>query len=132
MYILVCCVHIFTYVKIQNRKLHISYLSKQNFLNTYFFVLQERRSTRNTVTLLSLNLNSAGAYRCEVSAEAPLFNTVSQRNRLNIIVLPNSRPRISGAKKKYHVGEKVDVNCTSDRSKPAAILHWYINNREVR
>ena len=107
-------------------------MSKQNCQNTCFiFVLQERRSTRNTVTLLSLNLNSAGAYRCEVSAEAPLFNTVSQRNRLNIIVLPNSRPRISGAKKKYHVGEKVDVNCTSDRSKPAAILHWYINNREV-
>jgi hypothetical protein len=47
--------------------------------------LQENRSDKNRVTLLSLNLNSAGTYRCEVSAEAPLFNTVSQRNRLSVI-----------------------------------------------
>ena len=106
---------------------------RKDFLERVYEIisLQERRSNRNTVTLLSINLNSAGAYRCEVSAEAPLFNTVSQRNRLSVIVLPNSRPRISGAKHTYHVGERVSVNCTSDRSKPAASLHWYINNREV-
>lgn len=94
--------------------------------------LQDRRSSANTVLLLSLNLNSAGNYRCEVSAEAPLFNTVSQRSRMEIIVLPNSPPRISGAKPTYHVGDLVQVNCTSDKSKPAASLHWYINGREVR
>ena len=93
--------------------------------------LQERRSNKNTVILLGLNLKSAGNYRCEVSAEAPLFNTVSQRSRMEVIVLPNSRPRISGGQHTYHVGDWVRVNCTSDKSKPAADLQWYINGREV-
>ena len=85
----------------------------------------------NTVILLNLNLKSAGSYRCEVSAEAPLFNTVSQRRKMGVIVLPQSRPRISGGKHTYHVGDHVRVNCTSDKSKPAANLKWYINGREV-
>ena len=76
-------------------------------------------------------MKSAGAYKCEISAEAPLFDTVSRIGRLSVIVLPNSQPRISGAKHTYHVGERVSVNCTSDRSKPAASLRWYINDMEV-
>ena len=94
--------------------------------------VDERRSNMNKVFLLSLNLKSAGNYRCEVSAEAPLFNTVAQRKRLSVIVLPKNRPRISGGKHTYHVGDYVRVNCTSDKSKPAANLHWYINGRDVR
>jgi len=93
--------------------------------------VDERRSNKNTVILLGLNLKSAGNYRCEVSAEAPLFNTVSQRSRMEVIVLPNSRPRISGGQHTYHVGDWVRVNCTSDKSKPAADLQWYINGREA-
>ena len=77
-------------------------------------------------------MKSAGAYKCEISAEAPLFDTVSRIGRLSVIVLPNSQPRISGAKHTYHVGDYVRVNCTSDRSKPAATLHWYINGRQVK
>lgn len=47
-------------------------------------------------------------------------------------VLPRSGPRISGGKSIYHVGDRVSVNCTSERSKPAATLHWSINNQAVR
>ena len=101
------------------------------FVNTFLYIFQERRSNRQTVTLLRLNLKSAGAYKCEISAEAPLFDTVSRIGRLSVIVLPNSQPRISGAKHTYHVGERVSVNCTSDRSKPAASLRWYINDMPV-
>ena len=50
---------------------------------------------------------------------------------MEVIVLPNSRPRISGGQHTYHVGDWVRVNCTSDKSKPAADLQWYINGREV-
>ena len=42
-------------------------------------------SDKNQVTLERLNLSSAGQYRCEVSAEAPLFNTVAQSKKMNII-----------------------------------------------
>ena len=41
-------------------------------------------------------------------------------------------PHITGVQKKYHVGDKVNVNCTSYRSKPAASLSWYINGGKVR
>ena len=51
---------------------------------------------------------------------------------MNIVVLPRGGPRISGGKHTYHLGDRVRVNCTSERSKPAAALHWFINNRPVR
>ena len=46
-------------------------------------------------------------------------------------VLPKGQPRISGMRRSYRLGEKVKVNCTSERSKPAAALHWYINGELV-
>ncbi|XP_059095235.1 uncharacterized protein LOC131890003 [Tigriopus californicus] len=87
-----------------------------------------RHSNKNQVMVRNLNLQSAGQYRCEVSAEAPLFNTVSRSSRMDVVVLPRKGPRISGGSHTYHVGDRVHVNCTSERSKPAATLHWYINN----
>ena len=45
------------------------------------------KSDRNQVTLKNMNLKSAGQFRCEISAEAPLFNTVSQRRSLSVIGL---------------------------------------------
>ncbi len=50
-----------------------------------FFQFQRQLSDKNQVTLENLNLNSAGQYRCEISAEAPLFNTVAQSKKLNVI-----------------------------------------------
>ena len=38
----------------------------------------------------------------------------------------------TGNFKGYRVGDILDVNCTSPRSKPPAILKWYINNEMVR
>jgi len=46
-------------------------------------------------------------------------------------VLPRSGPRISGGRSTYHVGDHVSVNCTSERSKPAAALEWLINGKAV-
>lgn len=42
-------------------------------------------SDKNQVTLEDVNLSSAGQYRCEISAEAPLFNTVAQSKKMNVI-----------------------------------------------
>ena len=41
--------------------------------------------------------------------------------------LPDEGPIITGGFPRYHIGDKVEVNCTSSRSKPAAKLKWYIN-----
>ena len=45
------------------------------------------KSDQNRVTLKDMDLDSAGQFRCEISAEAPLFNTVSQSRPLSIIGL---------------------------------------------
>lgn len=46
-------------------------------------------------------------------------------------MLPIEGPRISGGETYYGNGDVVSVNCTSPKSKPAAQLHWYINDVEV-
>ena len=66
---------------------------------------------------------------------------------LQVLDLPDSKPqldsnrgeqaRINGAmvtknSQGYRVGDILDVNCTSPRSKPPATLKWYINNELVR
>lgn len=43
------------------------------------------------------------------------------------IVLPETDPRITGGRARYQIGERVNVNCTSGRSKPAVKLTWFIN-----
>uniref|UniRef100_A0A182YGT9 Ig-like domain-containing protein n=1 Tax=Anopheles stephensi TaxID=30069 RepID=A0A182YGT9_ANOST len=87
-----------------------------------------RNSTNSHVMLESVNLASSGKYRCEVSAEAPSFQTVAENSEMMVVVLPDSDPAISGGNPRYQIGDYVRVNCTSGRSKPAVQLSWYINS----
>ena len=43
-----------------------------------------------------------------------------------IAVLPLGGPEITGSQSKYKVGSDVNLTCISAKSKPAAILKWYI------
>ncbi|KAG8199255.1 hypothetical protein JTE90_003682 [Oedothorax gibbosus] len=86
------------------------------------------KSGSQSVYLRHVDLNSAGTYRCEVSAEAPEFQTVGAEKEMKVFVLPTEGPSITGGRSKYKVGDIVDVNCTSSKSKPAATLRWYIND----
>lgn len=45
--------------------------------------------------------------------------------------LPDEGPRISGGRPRYQIGDKVSLNCSSGRSKPAAHLVWFINGEQV-
>ncbi|KAG8199248.1 hypothetical protein JTE90_003675 [Oedothorax gibbosus] len=89
------------------------------------------KSGSQSVYLRHVDLNSAGLYRCEVSAEAPEFQTVTAEKEMKVLVLPTEGPRITGGLARYRVGDIVSVNCTSSSSKPAATLNWYINDRLV-
>ncbi|CAL1264484.1 unnamed protein product [Larinioides sclopetarius] len=86
------------------------------------------KSGSQTVYLRHVDLNSAGTYRCEVSAEAPEFQTVEAEKPMKVFVLPTEGPTITGGRSKYRIGDTVHVNCTSSKSKPAATLRWYIND----
>ncbi|KAH0953425.1 hypothetical protein HN011_006326 [Eciton burchellii] len=93
-------------------------------------------STERSVVLKSVNLMSSGRYRCEVSAEAPSFQTVSDHSDMLVIALPEDGPVIkaeplANGKYRYQVGDIVRFNCSSAKSKPSAILSWFINGEPV-
>ncbi len=48
-----------------------------------------------------------------------------------VVALPDEGPKITGGKPRYHIGDEVNVNCTSGTSKPAANLQWFINGEQV-
>ena len=41
--------------------------------------------------------------------------------------MPATGPIISGSRLRYQIGDRVQVNCTSGRSRPATRLTWYVN-----
>ncbi|XP_047002242.1 uncharacterized protein LOC124619722 [Schistocerca americana] len=93
--------------------------------------VDEGNSSESVVMLRDAQLETTGRYRCEVSAEAPSFQTVSDHGDMLVVVLPEEGPSITGGRPRYHVGETVSVNCSSARSSPAAHLAWYINGHQV-
>ncbi|CAL4067944.1 unnamed protein product [Meganyctiphanes norvegica] len=91
-------------------------------------VVNTALSDEKKVTLRTVSLESSGKYKCEVSADAPSFQTEFKTADMQVVDLPDEVPTISGGLTKYHVGDEVHVNCTSRRSRPAASLVWFINN----
>ena len=51
---------------------------------------------------------------------------------LDVSVLPEEDPIITGQDEVYIPGSYISLNCTSERSKPAAQLMWFINEQRVR
>ncbi|PSN50513.1 hypothetical protein C0J52_14368 [Blattella germanica] len=50
-----------------------------------WFLFQIHNSTASQVVLKTVNLSSTGRYRCEVSAEAPSFQTVSDHGDMTVV-----------------------------------------------
>ncbi|VVC25491.1 Immunoglobulin-like domain,Immunoglobulin-like fold [Cinara cedri] len=86
------------------------------------------KSNSNEVVLKSLVLSSSGIYRCEVSGEAPSFQTVFKDTSLNTVA---ERPSIDGLQLEYNVGEMVNANCTSSKMTFHTHLIWYINEEQI-
>ncbi|KAL6444191.1 hypothetical protein ACFW04_001846 [Cataglyphis niger] len=92
--------------------------------------VKKAESNATQVVLIKLELEAAGVYSCEVSADAPSFHTAIVYAAMNVVELPSQMPSIQGLKRKYRVDDMLRLNCTSGRSKPAANLTWYINDRQ--
>ncbi|XP_031830617.1 uncharacterized protein LOC116426166 isoform X2 [Nomia melanderi] len=92
--------------------------------------VKKTESNATQVTLTNLQLDAAGRYSCEVSADAPSFHTAIVYATMNVVELPSEGPSIHGLKRKYRINDMLRLNCTSGRSKPAANLTWYINDRQ--
>lgn len=94
-------------------------------------VVDETRSSETRIVLKKVELNSEGSYLCEVSGEAPLFQTAKNENYLTVVDLPDQGPIITGSLPRYKKGDLISANCTSAGSVPAATLNWYINGEEA-
>ncbi|XP_034186162.1 cell adhesion molecule 3-like isoform X2 [Osmia lignaria lignaria] len=92
--------------------------------------VKKSESNATQVTLMNLELDAAGVYSCEVSADAPSFHTAIVYATMNVVELPSQDPSIHGLRSKYRINDVLRLNCTCGRSKPAANLTWYINDRQ--
>ncbi|XP_043260539.1 basal cell adhesion molecule-like [Colletes gigas] len=94
--------------------------------------VDHRQSDHQRVLLQDASLHTSGQYKCEVSAEAPDFNSVSADASMEVVVLPQDEPTITGEEKIYATGDVLGLNCTSGKSHPIAKLKWYINGVQVK
>ncbi|XP_046631583.1 uncharacterized protein LOC124311227 isoform X2 [Daphnia pulicaria] len=93
--------------------------------------VDRERSVREAVVLRSVTPATAGFFRCEASGEGPAFRSVSGGAALSVVILPKKKPAIFGG---YVINEQdgtVELNCTTDPSRPAAQIRWLINNVPV-
>ncbi|XP_013790485.1 cell adhesion molecule 2-like, partial [Limulus polyphemus] len=88
------------------------------------------KSSVGHVFLYKTDLESEGMYRCEVSAEAPSFQTERAEKELHIYVLPKEKPTVTGTRDHYNIGDFVNVTCIAEPSKPPASLKWYVNDKK--
>ncbi|CAB4059491.1 unnamed protein product [Lepeophtheirus salmonis] len=90
-----------------------------------------RRSDSTTVVLKNLHVDMTGTYTCEVSTEGT-FETVQASAKMDVILIPKGGPHIQGYHEIVEVGDTLILNCTSLKSKPAAQLTFYINNKKIK
>jgi len=90
-----------------------------------------RLSTEREVVLDDVDFSTSGDYRCEVSGDAPMFQTASINGILFVVDLPDKGPDISGGVPRYNIGDRVNVTCLSRNSMPAAQLAWYVNGEKA-
>lgn len=88
------------------------------------------------MTIRSLTLNQTGLYQCEVSADAPLFHTLTESAHLQVAVLPTAAPamNIYGAlvrednKRYIHYSDQLKASCIASPSLPTVNFTWRLND----
>ncbi|XP_028140016.1 uncharacterized protein LOC114334181 [Diabrotica virgifera virgifera] len=84
--------------------------------------------TRCKVRLHKLSSRySSGAYRCEISSEAPAFRLAAETHNITVAALPREKPKIDGLASVYAEGDILTAECTSDFAYPIPVLRWYVN-----
>merc|ERR1712227_1173072 len=81
-------------------------------------IVDEYKSTETRIVLRNVDLTTSGKFRCEVSGEAPLFQTATHTNVLIVVDLPDEGPVITGTLPSYNTGDTL-----------SATLNWYINGQ---
>nr|XP_037870493.1 uncharacterized protein LOC101738121 isoform X2 [Bombyx mori] len=80
------------------------------------------------LTIEAATQTASGRYTCEVSADAPSFQTAQVHTHMYVVVLPVEGPGLHGLKRRYRPGNTLKVECVSYNSLPAANLSFFINS----
>ncbi|CAG9860915.1 unnamed protein product [Phyllotreta striolata] len=94
-------------------------------LETHGGDCNQRRCKINLTDLT--RMHSGGAYRCEISSEAPAFRLASETHNVTVAALAKDPPKIDGLAETYMEGDTFNVKCTSNYADPEPILTWKIN-----
>ncbi|KAL9874512.1 beaten path Ic isoform 1-T1 [Glossina fuscipes fuscipes] len=89
--------------------------------------VERNLSNQSHVVLLAVPLNISGKFTCEISVEAPSFQTAMISGEMEVVELPIEQASVTGIQPRYRIGDLVDGNCSIKYSKPAANLTWTIN-----
>ncbi|KAG5684690.1 hypothetical protein PVAND_013907 [Polypedilum vanderplanki] len=85
-------------------------------------------SNASRIVLNNVVPQISGKFSCEVSADAPSFQTHIVSGELQVVEFPEQNPTIDDIKQYYSVGDYLETNCTSNSSIPPAMLEWWIND----
>lgn len=98
--------------------------------------LQMRKSNSHNVTIRALTRNHTGLYQCEVSADAPLFHTLTKSAQMQIAVMPETEPEINiygvatreDNKRHINYGDQLKASCIAGPSNPPVNFTWRVND----
>ncbi|KAK9873719.1 hypothetical protein WA026_002076 [Henosepilachna vigintioctopunctata] len=93
---------------------------------------QVSRSNSREVTLRDVERETSGVFKCEVSADAPLFHTDMRSAKLLVAEIPDEEPVVRTDVQKITPGARMTANCTTPGSYPYMNVTWLINDEEVR
>ncbi|XP_034250307.1 uncharacterized protein LOC117650815 [Thrips palmi] len=88
-------------------------------------------SNSNQVVLNNAQVPITGKYRCEVSADAPSFQTLMASSTLRVVEPPSSHPSMQVDKLRYSASDRLRANCSVPTSLPPANVTWTVNGVPV-
>lgn len=88
-------------------------------------------SDRNQVVLNNVQVAISGKYRCEVSADAPSFQTLFGSGSLRVVEPPVVSPALQVDKLRYSPSDRLRANCSVPSSLPPANVTWTVNGAPV-
>ncbi|CAH0551597.1 unnamed protein product [Brassicogethes aeneus] len=89
------------------------------------------KSNSREVTLTGVERETSGEYKCEVSADAPLFHTDIRAANLLVASIPEEGPVLRTEVQKVAPGAEIRANCTTAGSFPSMNVTWTINDKEI-
>ncbi|XP_056631118.1 uncharacterized protein LOC130441447 [Diorhabda sublineata] len=89
------------------------------------------KSNSTRVTLENVERDTAGKFKCEVSADAPLFHTDIMTADLIVADVPEDGPVLRTEAHKVAPGEKIKANCSTPGSYPTMNITWFANTLKM-